>query len=58
MRFVLRRATNNQYYFTISAGGNHEALATSETYVSKASASAAISLIKGNASRAQVVDLT
>lgn len=58
MRFTIRRSTNWQYYFTISAAGNHEVLATSETYTSKASAQHAISLIKGGANGAQVVDLT
>lgn len=58
MRFVIRKATNSQYYFTISAGGNHEILATSETYVSKASARHAIDVIKGGAGGAQVIDLT
>lgn len=57
MRFVIRKASNNQYYFTIS-GGNHEVIATSETYVSKSSAQHAISVIKGNATAATVVDLT
>ena len=58
MRFTIRRSTSQQYYFTISAAGNHEVLATSETYVSKTSAQHAINLIKGGASGAQVVDLT
>ncbi|MGQ0572902.1 MAG: YegP family protein [Pseudonocardia sp.] len=58
MRFVIRKSTNSQFYFTISASGNYEVLATSETYVSKASTQRAISLIKGGASGAQVIDLT
>jgi uncharacterized protein len=57
MRFIIRKSANNQYYFTISAG-NYEVLATSETYVSKASAQHAISVIRGSAGGAQVIDLT
>lgn len=57
MRFVIRKASNLQYYFTIT-GGNDEVIVTSETYVSKASAQHAINVIKGNASGATVVDLS
>jgi uncharacterized protein YegP (UPF0339 family) len=57
MRFVIRKSANSQYYFTISAG-NYEVLATSETYVSKASAQHAINVIRGGAGGAQVIDLT
>jgi len=57
MRFLIKRATNGQCYFTIS-GGNNEPMATSETYVNKSSAQHAINVIKDNAKDAQVVDLT
>lgn len=57
MRFVIRRASNLQYCFTIT-GGNNEVIVTSETYVSKSSAQHAINVIKGNASGATVVDLS
>jgi len=57
MRFKIYKSSNSQYYFTI-AGGNNEVITTSETYVRKASAEHAISVIKANASNATVVDLT
>jgi uncharacterized protein YegP (UPF0339 family) len=55
MRFVIRRASNSQYYFTIE-GGNYEKMATSETYASKSSAQHAIKVIQGGAGSATVVD--
>jgi uncharacterized protein len=55
MRFVIRRASNSQYYFT-AEGGNYEKMATSETYASKASAQHAINVIKREAAAATVVD--
>ncbi len=57
MRFVIRKSSNYQYYFTIT-GGNNEVIVTSETYVSKSSAQRAINVIKGNAAGATVVDLS
>lgn len=57
MTFRIYRATNGQYYFTIT-GGNNEKMATSETYVSKSSAQHTINVIKGNAASAQVIDLS
>lgn len=57
MRFLIKRATNGQYFFTVS-GGNSEPMATSETYVRKASAQQTIDVIKRDAGDAQVVDLT
>ncbi len=56
MRFVVRKAINGQYYFNIVAG-NSQVVATSETYLQKASAVSAIRAIQGGAGTAQVVDL-
>ena len=55
MRFVIRRSSNDQFYFEIQAG-NYETLATSETYGEKADAEHAIQLIRDDASSARVVD--
>lgn len=57
MYFAIHRSSNRQYYFTIK-GGNHETLATSETYVAKASAQNAINVIARGAATARVVDNT
>lgn len=57
MYFALYRSTNDQYFFTIK-GANHETLATSETYVAKASAGNAIDVITSGASSARIVDNT
>jgi len=57
MKFLIRRATNRQYYFTIS-GSNNEMITTSQTYVSKSSAQHAINVIKDNAVSATIVDMT
>lgn len=58
MRFKLSKASNGQTYFEIQASGNYETLATSETYVNKADALAAINLIKSEAASATTVDDT
>lgn len=57
MYFEVNRSSNGQYYFNIKAG-NHETLATSETYVQKASAKHAIEVIKGGAGDAPTIDNT
>lgn len=56
MRFVVRKASNAQYYFNVVAGNNE--VATSETYHQKASALSTIQSIKGSAGGAEVVDQT
>ncbi|MCA1671379.1 MAG: YegP family protein [Actinobacteria bacterium] len=60
MRFKLQRSQDSSqpYYFEIQAAGNHETLATSETYVAKADAQHAIDLIMAGAATATVVDVT
>jgi uncharacterized protein YegP (UPF0339 family) len=60
MRFKLQNSNDPQqpYYFEIQATGNNETLTTSETYVSKADAQRAISLIQNEAAGATVVDET
>jgi uncharacterized protein YegP (UPF0339 family) len=55
--FKIYKATNGEYYFTIT-GGNNEKMATSQTYNSKSSAQHTINVIKGNAAGAQVIDLS
>ncbi|MCA1671850.1 MAG: YegP family protein [Actinobacteria bacterium] len=57
MRFIVRKASNAQYYFNIVAG-NNEVVATSETYHQKASALSTIQSIKSSAGGAEVVDQT
>ena len=47
-RYVLSRASNNQYWFVLK-GGNNETLLTSETYISKSSALNGIESVKINA---------
>lgn len=58
MRFSISLSSDGQYYFEIQAAGNYETLATSETYVSKSDAEAAIAQIQGGAAGATVVDNT
>lgn len=58
MYFVIRKATNGQYYFVIKAG-NNEVVATSETYFYKESAEKTIDSIKrGINAESTVVDMT
>ncbi len=58
MYFVIRKATNGQYYFVIKAG-NNEVVATSETYFYKESAEKTIDSIKKGINReSTVVDMT
>ncbi|HBA1104912.1 TPA: DUF1508 domain-containing protein [Enterococcus faecium] len=58
MYFVIRKATNGQYYFVIKAG-NNEVVATSETYFHKESAEKTIdSIKKGINTESTVVDMT
>lgn len=58
MYFVIRKATNNQFYFVLKSA-NNEVVATSETYVSKQSAEKTISSIEnGLSSDTLVLDMT
>lgn len=57
MRIVLN-PSGTQYYFELQSDGNYETLATSERYVSKSDANAAIEMIKAEAATATVVDNT
>jgi len=58
MRFKISKSVDGQYYFEIQADGNHETLATSETYKRKDKRDVlkAIELIQGGAGKAEVVD--
>ncbi|EEV54052.1 prophage Lp2 protein 14 [Enterococcus faecium 1,231,408] len=56
--FVIREATNGQYYFVIKSN-NNEVVATSETYLTKYSAEQTINSIKnGITEDSQVIDMT
>jgi len=57
MKFKVRRSTNAQYFFTITAS-NGQVLTTSETYRNKADCVAAVRLIKAGAATAPVDDMT
>ncbi|HJE96309.1 MAG TPA: YegP family protein [Ligilactobacillus acidipiscis] len=58
MYFVIRKATNGQFYFVLKAG-NNEVVATSETYFYKESAVRTISSIKNEVnSTTDVIDTT
>lgn len=58
MYFVIRKATNGQYYFVIKAA-NNEVVATSETYYYKDSAKKTINSIKKGINKdSPVVDMT
>lgn len=57
MKFQIKRTSNNQFRFNIVAS-NGQVLATSETYVQKASAVSAIESIKKNIAAASTEDLT
>ena len=54
-QFEIRRATNNQYYWIFQAN-NNEIICTSETYLSKASATNSIQVIKTQAPTATIND--
>ena len=56
MRFVIRRSSNDQYYFNI-VSDNGQVVATSETYRQKASAVQTVHAIRGRAANCPVVDL-
>lgn len=55
--FVIRKSTDNQYYFYYRAS-NSEIVATSETYTRKQSALDSIALIKREAASASTIDMT
>lgn len=57
MKFQIKKTSNNQYRFNIMAS-NGQVLATSETYVQKASAVSAIESIKKSIASASTEDLT
>lgn len=57
MKFQIKKTSNNQYRVNIVAS-NGQVLATSETYVQKASAVSAIESIKKNAATASTEDLS
>ncbi|WP_071880149.1 YegP family protein [Geobacillus vulcani] len=58
MYFVIERASNGLYYFVIKSG-NHEVVATSETYYSKENAKRTIEAIKqGVNPNSRVIDNT
>lgn len=57
MKFVIKKSSNEQYYFFIKAS-NGQILCTSETYTTKQSAKDTIDTIKRNASTATTEDDT
>ena len=57
VKFQIKKTSNNQYRFNLVAS-NGQVLATSETYVQKASAVGAIESIKKNVTTAATEDLT
>ncbi len=57
MKFQIKKTSNNQYRFNIVAS-NGQVLATSETYMQKASAVGAIDSIKKSVGTASTEDLT
>lgn len=56
--FIIKKASNGQYYFILQDGGNHATLATSETYIAKSSAIAGAQNAKAEAQGASVLDGT
>jgi uncharacterized protein YegP (UPF0339 family) len=59
MRFeIRRRASQEQPYFWRIVSDNGEPLATSEPYVTKASAQSALELVQAKAGVSQVLDRT
>jgi uncharacterized protein YegP (UPF0339 family) len=57
VKFQIKKTSNNQYRFNIVAS-NGQVLATSETYVQKASAVSTIESIKKNVAGATTEDLS
>jgi uncharacterized protein len=57
VKFQIKKTSNNQYRFNIVAS-NGQVLATSETYMQKASAVGAIDSIKKSVGTASTEDLT
>jgi len=58
MYFVIRRNSNNMYWWRAVADGNNEILAVSELMNEKRDCEHAISLIRGEAASAPVYDKT
>ena len=57
MYFAIRRSRTGQYWFRV-VGNNHETMAHSELYVSRASAASSIETIKREAAKAHTIDST
>ncbi|HEX5929571.1 MAG TPA: DUF1508 domain-containing protein [Solirubrobacterales bacterium] len=57
MRFSIWKSKDGQFYF-LGKGDNGETMVTSETYTRKASAEHAIKVIKEQAAKANVLDMT
>lgn len=57
MRFAIWKSKDGQFYF-VGRGDNGETMVTSETYTRKASAQHAIKIIKEQAAKAVVLDMT
>lgn len=55
--YVIRRARNNQFYFTLDAP-NNEVIATSETYTTKSACKEGIEAVKKYAPIARTIDIT
>lgn len=56
--FKIKKASNGQYYWVIISAGNHQVLATSETYTTKAAAENGIEACKRAVRDARVIDET
>jgi uncharacterized protein YegP (UPF0339 family) len=57
VKYQIKKSSNGQFRFNVVAS-NGQVLATSETYVKKASAISAIESIKKNAAGADIEDLS
>ena len=58
LEFELKRGNDSDYYVTIRAAGNREALATSEGYRAKADALHMIDLVRAGAAGGVIDDQT
>ena len=58
LEFELKQGTDRQYYVTLRAAGNREALATSEGYRAKADALHMVDLVRAGAADGVIDDQT
>lgn len=57
-KFVIRKSSNDKFYFNLHSKGNSEIIATSEMYESKQACIGGIQAVKRDALNAEITDTT